>query len=102
MHRVFVARLIQRPSVEIKKMAPEDGCSSDMLVVPRRNNRDIAVSLYQLKPICVDESMNQATRPSKTGITGSAKATASDLRTSAETSQKKRVSEHSAADCFRI
>jgi len=62
-------------------MAPEDSCSTDMLVMTRWNNRNIAVPLSQLKAIGVDES---TTRPSKTGITGSPKATASDLRTSAD------------------
>ena len=47
-------------SVEIRKMAPEDSCSSDMLVMTRWNNRNIAVPLYQLKPIGVDESTTQA------------------------------------------
>jgi hypothetical protein len=30
-------------SAEIRKMAPEDGCSTDMLVMTRWNNRLIAV-----------------------------------------------------------
>ena len=47
-------------SVEIRKMAPEDSCSTDMLVMTRWNNRNIAVPLSQLKPIGGDESTNQA------------------------------------------
>jgi hypothetical protein len=47
-------------SVEIRKMAPEDSCSGDMLVMTRWNNRNIAVPLYHLKPIDVDESTTQA------------------------------------------
>lgn len=47
-------------SVEIRKMAPEDSCSSDMLVMTRRQNRNIAVPLSQLKAIGVDESTTQA------------------------------------------
>jgi len=47
-------------SVEIRKMAPEDSCSSDMLVTTRRQNRNIAVPLSQLKAIGVDESTTQA------------------------------------------
>ena len=47
-------------SVEIRKMAPEDNCSTDMLVMTRWNNRNIAVPLSQLKAIGVDESTTQA------------------------------------------
>lgn len=46
-------------SVEIRKMAPEDS-STDMPVMTRWNNRNIAVPLSQLKAIGVDESTNQA------------------------------------------
>ena len=47
-------------TVEIRKMAPENSCASDMLVMTRWNNRNIAVPLSQLKPIGVDESASQA------------------------------------------
>ncbi|MGA8669565.1 MAG: calcium-binding protein [Terracidiphilus sp.] len=47
-------------SVEIRKMAPEDTCSTDMLVTTRWNNRNIAVPLSQLKAIDQDESTTQA------------------------------------------
>ena len=47
-------------SVEIRKMAPEDSCSADMLVMIRWSNRNLAVPLAQLKPIDVDESTKQA------------------------------------------
>jgi len=47
-------------TVEIRKMVPEDSCASEMLVMTRWNNRNIAVPLSQLKPIGVDESTNQA------------------------------------------
>ena len=47
-------------SVEIRKMAHEDNCSTDMLVMTRWNNRNIAVPLSQLKAIGVDESTTQA------------------------------------------
>ena len=47
-------------SVEIRKMAPEDSCSADMLVMTRWSNRQIAVPLSQLKPIGADESTTQA------------------------------------------
>ena len=47
-------------SVEIRKMAPEDNCSADMLVMIHWSNRNLAVPLSQLKPIAVDESTRQA------------------------------------------
>ncbi len=47
-------------SVEIRKMAPEQSCTTDMLVITRWKNRDIAVRLSQLKAINVDESTTQA------------------------------------------
>ena len=46
--------------VEIRKMAPEDSCATDMLVMTRWSNRNLAVPLAQLKPIGVDESTRQA------------------------------------------
>ena len=47
-------------SVEIRKMAPEDSCSADMLVMTRWSNRNLAVPLSQLKPIGVDQPTKQA------------------------------------------
>jgi hypothetical protein len=47
-------------TIEIRKMAPENSCASDMLVMTRWKNRNIAVPLYQLKAIDVDESTTQA------------------------------------------
>ena len=47
-------------SVEIRKMAPEGSCASDMLVMTRWKNRNIAVPLSQLKALDVDKSTNQA------------------------------------------
>ena len=47
-------------NIEIRKMAPEDGCASDMLVMTRWNSRNLAVPLSQLKAINVDESTTQA------------------------------------------
>lgn len=47
-------------TIEIRKMAPEDSCTSDMLVMTRWQNRNIAVSLSQLKTIDVVESTTQA------------------------------------------
>jgi Calcium binding len=47
-------------TIEIRKMALEDSCTSDMLVMTRWKNRNIAVPLSQLKAIDVDESTTQA------------------------------------------
>ena len=47
-------------TIEIRKMAPEISCTSDMLVLTRWKNRNIAVPLSQLKAIDVDESTAQA------------------------------------------
>lgn len=47
-------------TIQIRKMAPEDSCASDMLVMTRWKNRNIAVPLSQLKAIDVDKSTTQA------------------------------------------
>lgn len=47
-------------SVEIRKMAPEDSCSSDMLVILRWQGRAMAVPLSQLAAIDLDESTCEA------------------------------------------
>ena len=46
--------------VEIRKMAPEDSCTTDMLVMSRWKNRNIAVPLSQLIAIDVDELITKA------------------------------------------
>jgi hypothetical protein len=57
---VPVSPLRKGDSAEIRKMASEDSCSSDMLVMIRWKNRSIAVPLSQLKAIDVDDSTVQA------------------------------------------
>jgi len=57
---VSTSPLRKDDAIEIRKMAPEDSCTSDMLVMTRWINRNIAVPLSQLKPIGVDESTDQA------------------------------------------
>ena len=47
-------------SVEVRRLAPEDTCSKDMLVMTSCNRRNIVVPLSQLRPIDVDESTIQA------------------------------------------
>lgn len=47
-------------TVEIRRMAPEDGCSNDMLVLVRWQGRHVAVPLSQLVATDADESTNEA------------------------------------------
>ncbi|MGB6872435.1 MAG: calcium-binding protein [Acidobacteriaceae bacterium] len=47
-------------SVEVRRMAPEDSCSQDMLVMIRWQDRNLAVPLSQLTVINPDESTRQA------------------------------------------
>lgn len=47
-------------NIEIRKMAPEDSCASDMRVMTRWKNRNIAVPLSQLTAIDPDESTREA------------------------------------------
>src|SRR5664280_282316 len=65
-----ISPLRRGESVDVLGLAPEDTCSSDMLVLIRWQGRNMAVPLSQL-----------------TGITGWRRVTASDLRTSTENSQ---------------
>lgn len=46
--------------VEVRRMAPEDACSTDMLVLIRWHARSLAVPLSQLTAIGTDESTVQA------------------------------------------
>src|SRR5260370_8809391 len=47
-------------TVEVRRMAPEDACSADMLVLIRWQGRKIAVPLSQLAAIDPDESTAEA------------------------------------------
>ncbi|HUD23529.1 MAG TPA: calcium-binding protein [Acidobacteriaceae bacterium] len=47
-------------SVEVRRMAPDDACSADMLVMIRWQDRDMAVPLSQLTAANPDESTRQA------------------------------------------
>ena len=47
-------------SVEVRRMASEDSCSQDMLVMIRWQGRNLAVPLSQLTPASPDESTRQA------------------------------------------
>ena len=46
--------------VEVRRLAPEDACTSDMLVLIRWQGRNIAVPLSQLNALDPDESTNEA------------------------------------------
>ena len=46
--------------VEVRRMAPEDTCSSDMLVLIRWQSRSLAVPLSQLAAIDASESTAEA------------------------------------------
>ena len=47
-------------TVEVKRLAPEDACSSDMLVLIRWQGRKMAVPLSQLTALDADESTIEA------------------------------------------
>jgi hypothetical protein len=47
-------------SVEVRKLAPEDTCLRDMLVMTRWKHRNIAVPLSQLRAVDAHESTTQA------------------------------------------
>lgn len=47
-------------TVEVRGMATEDACPTDMLVVIRRDRRNIAIPLSQLTPIHADEATTEA------------------------------------------
>ncbi len=47
-------------TVEVRRMAPEEACASDMLVLIRWQSRNLAVPLSQLAAIHVDEPTLEA------------------------------------------
>lgn len=47
-------------AVEVQRMAPEDACENDMLVLIRWQGRNLAVSLSQLIAVDADESTVEA------------------------------------------
>ena len=55
-----VSPLRKGETVEVKRLAPEDACSSDMLVLIHWHGRKMAVPLSQLSGIDVDESTAEA------------------------------------------
>ena len=55
-----VSPLRKGETVEVRRLAPEDACSTDMLVRIRWHGRTIAVPLSQLAGVNVDESTGEA------------------------------------------
>jgi hypothetical protein len=47
-------------TVQVRRMASEDACASDMLVLVRWNSRNLAVPLSQLTPAGTDEPTTEA------------------------------------------
>jgi hypothetical protein len=54
------SQLRRGESIEVRNLAPEDTCSSDMLVLIRWEGRTMAVPLSQLTAINPDESTREA------------------------------------------
>jgi Calcium binding len=55
-----VSPLRKEETVEVRRMAPEEACSSDMLVLIRWQGRNMAVPLSQLAAIDAGESTTEA------------------------------------------
>ena len=55
-----VSPLLKGETVEVQRVAPEDACSSDMLVLIRWQGRKMAVPLSQLTALDADESTIEA------------------------------------------
>jgi Calcium binding len=62
--RCIVAKVVsplrKGETVEVQRMAPEDACSADMLVLIRWHGRNMAVPLSQLVAIDSDQSADEA------------------------------------------
>jgi hypothetical protein len=55
-----VSPLRKGETVEVRRMAPEDACSGDMLVLIHWHGRNVAVPLSQLIPLGADKSTVEA------------------------------------------
>jgi len=55
-----VSPLRKRETVEVRRMAPEDACASDMLALIRWQGRNLAVPLFQLSAVGADEATVEA------------------------------------------
>jgi hypothetical protein len=56
-----VSPLLKGETIEVRGMAPEEACSSDMLVLIKWQGRTMAVPLSQLQPIGEVKKGNKAT-----------------------------------------
>ena len=56
----IVSPLRKGETVEVRRLASEDICASDMLVLVRKDGRNIAVPLSQLTAIDADEATAEA------------------------------------------
>ena len=55
-----VSPLKKGETVEVLRLAPEDNCTGDMLVLIRWHHRKVAIPLSQLTPIDENESIKEA------------------------------------------
>lgn len=55
-----ISPLRKGETVEVRRLAPEDSCSSDMLALITWQGRNVAVPLSQLTPVNTDESTAEA------------------------------------------
>lgn len=55
-----ISPLLKGETVEVRRLAPEDACSGDMLVLIQWHGRTVAVPLSQLIPLGADESTVEA------------------------------------------
>jgi Calcium binding len=55
-----ISPLRKEEIVEVRRLAPEDSCSTDMLVLIRWHGRNVTVPLSQLSPLEADESTVEA------------------------------------------
>jgi len=55
-----ISPLLKGETVEVRRMAPEEACSGDILVLIQWHGRKVAVPLSQLVPLRADESTVEA------------------------------------------
>ena len=55
-----ISPLLKGEKAEVRRMAPEDACSGNMLVLIQWHGRNMAVPLSQLIPIGADEQTTEA------------------------------------------
>jgi Calcium binding len=56
----MVSPLRKGETVEARRLAPEEACSSDLLVLITWHGRNVAIPLSQLTPVDADESTAEA------------------------------------------